>query len=212
MRTRGWQGDPPKDDGQARARILDAAQRCVERFGPAKTRLADVANELGVTRQTVYRYYPTVSDMLAAVAEAGANAYLDNMARDLSHVRTVGDAVTETIIYCLNSIPDEPALGLLLKAGETELFTRGATSSRAIALGASMLRRLPVDWAAAGFDDTAMRGLAEVVMRLWLSFLQYPTDPPRSDDELRAFIRTYFAPVLTTTAVGAPGDTRRSHR
>src|SRR5690242_3990748 len=49
MRTRGWQGDPPLTDDEARARILDAAKRCVERFGPSKTRLADVANELGVT-------------------------------------------------------------------------------------------------------------------------------------------------------------------
>ena len=36
-----------------------------------------------------------------------------------------------------------------------------------------MLRRLEVDWAAEGYDDDAMRGLAELVMRVWLSFLQY---------------------------------------
>jgi AcrR family transcriptional regulator len=196
VRTRGWQGDLPRDEDEARARILDAAARCVERFGSSKTRLADVANELGVTRQTVYRYFPSVSEMLAAVAAAGAGEFLDRMADDLSFVSTPEEAVTEAVVYCLRTIPAEPALGLLLRADESELFTRGATSSQAIALGAGMLRRFPVDWASRGLDDSAMESLAEVVVRLFLSFLQYPADPPRSDDELRMFLRTWIAPAL----------------
>lgn len=194
MRTRGWQGDLPKDEGEARARILDAATRCVDRLGPARTRLVDVANEIGVTRQTVYRYFPSVNEMLTAVAEAGAGEFLDRMTRDLSFVATPVDAVVETVVYCLQNMPTEPALGLLLRAGETELFTRGATSSKAIALGAEMLRRFPIEWAEEGIDD--LDGLAEVVMRLFLSFLQYPTDPPRSDDELRAFVRKWLGPAV----------------
>ena len=45
-----------------------------------------------------------------------------------------------------------------------------------------------------GYDDDAMTGLAEMVMRVWLSFLQYPANPPRSDDDLREFIRTWVCP------------------
>jgi AcrR family transcriptional regulator len=206
VRTRGWQGDLPRDEDEARTRILDAATRCVERFGSSKTRLADVANELGVTRQTVYRYFPSVSEMLAAVAAAGAGEFLDRMADDLSFVSTPEEAVTETVVYCLRTIPGEPALGLLLRADESELFTRGATSSQAIALGAGMLRRFRVDWASRGLDDGDMESLAEVVVRLFLSFLQYPADPPRSDDELRVFLRTWIAPAL------APGVRTGHHR
>lgn len=70
------------------------------------------------------------------------------MADDLSFVSTPEEAVTETIVYCLRTIPGEPALGLLLRADESELFTRGATSSQAIALGgrdaAALSRRLGV--------------------------------------------------------------------
>ncbi len=191
MRTRGWQGDPPQDEDEARARILAAATRCVERFGLEKTRLADVATEAGVTRQTVYRYFSSVNEMLTAVAAAGAADFLDAMAAALSEVRTADDAAVETILYCLKAMPAEPALGLMLRAGATEFFTREATSSSAVALGAEMLRRLPVDWAAEGYDDAAMAGLAEIVMRVWLSFQQYPNHPPRTDDELRDFLRTW---------------------
>ena len=40
-----------------RERILDAAERCLERFGIQKTTLADVAEEAGVARVTVYRQF-----------------------------------------------------------------------------------------------------------------------------------------------------------
>ncbi len=197
MRTRGWQGDLPRDEDEARARILDAAKRCVERFGPTRTRLVDVANELGVTRQTVYRYFPSVNAMLAAVAAAGAGEFLDRMANDLAFVSTPAEAVTETVIYCLRNIPSEPSLGLLLRADESDLFAKGVTSSQAIALGAAMLQRFPIDWASTGLDQPGLEGLAEVVMRLFLSFLQYPPDPPRSDAELRAFMKSWIVPAVS---------------
>ncbi|GAC58596.1 putative TetR family transcriptional regulator [Gordonia hirsuta DSM 44140 = NBRC 16056] len=192
MRTRGWQGDLPQDEDEARARILAAATRIVERVGLAKTRLADVAIEAGVTRQTVYRYFSSVDEMLTAVATAGAADFLDRMAQALDHVRTADEAAVETILYCLRSMPDEPALGLMLRAGATEFFTREATSASAVTLGAEMLRRLPVDWATEGYDDEALEGLAELVMRIWLSFQQYPNHPPRSDEELRTYLRTWL--------------------
>ncbi|MBD0022480.1 TetR family transcriptional regulator [Gordonia pseudamarae] len=194
MRTRGWQGNLPADSEEARSRILNAAIASVERHGVSKTTLADVANELGVTRQTVYRYFKSVNDMLAAVAQAGADDFLDRMRRDLAHVSTVDDAIIETILYCLNRLPDEPSMGLLLRAGQTELFTREATSESGISLGAQMLGRLPVAWADNGYDDEAMAGLAELVMRVFLSLLQYPTTPPRSDAELREFIGRWVCP------------------
>ncbi|WP_132992801.1 TetR/AcrR family transcriptional regulator [Gordonia zhaorongruii] len=199
MRTRGWQGNLPQDADEAQARILQAASRCVERFGLQKTRLADVAAEAGVTRQTVYRYFSSVNEMLSAVAAAGADDFLDRMGNALGWVRTADDAITETIIYCLHALPDEPALGLMLRLGETEFFTREATSSSAVALGAEMLRRLPVDWPAEGYDESALDGLAEMVMRTWLSFQQYPNHPPRTDDELRTFIRAWVCPRTPPT-------------
>lgn len=194
MRTRGWQGDIPADSDEARERILAAASRCVTRFGLQKTRLADVAAEAGVTRQTVYRYFSSVNEMLAAVAADGVGDFLDRMGTALAHVHTAEDAIVETIVYCLEVLPDEPALGLMLRVGETEFFTSEATSSGAIALGAEMLRRLPVDWAEQGYDQDAMTGLAELVMRIWLSFQMYPNHPPRSAAQMRAFIRRTVVP------------------
>src|SRR6516162_4950893 len=66
----GWRGDPPGSEAEARDRIVGAAVRCVDRYGPGKTGLSDVADELGVTRQTVYRYFAGTDDLLAAFARS----------------------------------------------------------------------------------------------------------------------------------------------
>ena len=70
----GWRGDPPGSEAEARERIVGAAMRCVDRYGPEKTGLSDVAHELGVTRQTVYRYVTGTDDLLAAAAERATAA------------------------------------------------------------------------------------------------------------------------------------------
>jgi len=44
--------------------------------------------------------------------------------------------------------------------------------------------------------DDELEGLAEILMRLFVSFLQYPADPPRSEDELRALVRRWLGPAL----------------
>ena len=75
----GWRGDPPGSEAEARERIVGAAMRCVDRYGPEKTGLSDVAHELGVTRQTVYRYFAGTDDLLAAVARSAADSYLDGL-------------------------------------------------------------------------------------------------------------------------------------
>jgi hypothetical protein len=63
-------------------------------------------------------------------------------------------------------------------------------------LGADILRQVPVDWSEVGVADDELDGLAEILMRLFVSFLQYPTDPPRSEDDLRDLVRRWLGPAL----------------
>ncbi|UCC23190.1 MAG: helix-turn-helix transcriptional regulator, partial [Planctomycetota bacterium] len=65
MRKAPWGGSPPPgDDAEARRRLLEATRRCIERLGPERVTLGDVAKEAGVTRPTVYRYFDTGEDLL----------------------------------------------------------------------------------------------------------------------------------------------------
>ncbi len=197
MGYHGWRGNPPGTEDEARRRIVEAATACLDRAGLAKTSLSDVAAEAGVTRQTVYRYFPGLKDILRAVGLAGVEEFAGRMARHLASFGTAAEAAVEAVVFAVRTVPGEPYLGLLLQAGEGEYFTAGVTSQLAFSAGAGILRNVPVDWAAAGVEtDDDLQGLAEILMRLFLSFLQYPSAPALTDDELRALVRRWLGPAL----------------
>ncbi|WP_306317071.1 MULTISPECIES: TetR/AcrR family transcriptional regulator [unclassified Streptomyces] len=200
MGHHGWGGRPPASDAEARQRIIDATARCVDRHGVTKTTLSDVAGELGVTRQTVYRHFGRLGDIVAEVAAQGAESFVDLMIAHLQGITDPAEAVVEGMVFCVRTIPTEPRLSLLLQLGDTNAFGRGATTSDTIGYGAKMLRRFPVDWAAAGVDDADLDGLAEMIMRLLTSLLQHPGEPPQDEARLRAFLGRWLAPALSARA------------
>jgi hypothetical protein len=100
-------------------------------------------------------------------------------------------------VFGVRTLPGEPYLGLLLQAGESDFFTGAVTSAQSFSLGARILRNVPVDWEAVGVTtEDDFEGLAEILMRLFLSFLQYPSAASLTDDELRALIRRWIGPAL----------------
>lgn len=196
MGHHGWQGNPPRTEDEARQRIIAAAGACIEQFGPAKTTFSDVASELGVTRQTVYRYYANLGELFSAVAQVGLADFVERMTRHLSTCSSPAEAAIESVVFAVRAIPTERHIGALFQAGEIQVFSRGATSSMAFEVGADILRELPVDWVAAGVQDDELVGLAEILMRLFVSFLESPADPPRGEDELRTLVRRWLGPAL----------------
>lgn len=197
MGHHGWQGNPPGTEDEARRRIVEATTACIDRAGLAKTSLSDVAAEAGVTRQTVYRYFPSLADILRAVAMAGVEEFAGRMERHLASFSSPAEVAVESVVFGVRAVPAEPHLGLLLQAGEADFFTHGVISPLAFALGARILRNVPVDWAAVGVaTDDDLQGLAEVLMRLFMSFLQYPTTPALTDDQVRALVRRWIGPSL----------------
>jgi AcrR family transcriptional regulator len=118
--ARGWAGKQPRDDDEARERIIDAAMRCIVRNGPHKTGLSDLARGLGVTRQTVYRLYKGGDDLQLAVGTAAADDCLGRLAAQVADPSEPGDAIVEGIAYTFERLPHEAILRLLLTPGRAE--------------------------------------------------------------------------------------------
>ena len=158
MRTHGWAGRPPKDDAEARARILAVTRARLAEAGSTST--SDVAERLGVTRQTVYRYFPTTDDLLNAAAIDAVGELTDGL---LQHVRRehdlhggdAGDAVVEVVAYVYEHLRDDPALNRLLAPGRISTTLAGLTAPSSIAIGRSLLAGFPIDWEASGLDADA---------------------------------------------------------
>jgi AcrR family transcriptional regulator len=204
MRTHGWGGRPPQDDVEARQRILRITRDRLAEVGTTST--SEVAELLGVTRQTVYRYFPTTGDLLNAAAMDAVVGLQDALVEHVAgHLARTGgdaaDAVVEVVAYVYEHLRDDPALNRLIAPGRISTTLAGLTAPDAIALGRSLLAGFPVDWAAAGVDAAAQRELVEHLLRTLQSLVIDPGHPQRSPDELRAYLGRWVAPAVRALAL-----------
>jgi AcrR family transcriptional regulator len=195
VRTHGWDGNVPADDAEATRRILDVTRAVVKEKG-ADTRLADVARLLGVTRQTVYRYFPGTQALLMAVANETAEIFLRQITSHLRDIEDPGDVIVEGIAYTIEQIPEQPYLALLLQPQHVRIFGEVLTSDIAQYLGRNLLARIDVDWAGAGISDADMVELTEAMLRTVQSFLLDPGRPPRRGADLRRYLRRWALPAM----------------
>lgn len=213
MRTHGWSGAAPATDDEAIARILAAANKAIDQRG-ADISIADVARTLGVTRQTVYRYFPSTDALLVAAAVHAATDFLDRMAEHLVGITDPAKAVTEGIATALEWLPKDKHIGLLIVPGKPTAHTESVTSDVAVKFANSMLRRFDVDWAGLGFTDADLDELAEHLLRIIQSFVIDPGRPPRRGDELRDYLRRWVGSAVKapSTAGTSSARTRTSTR
>jgi AcrR family transcriptional regulator len=199
MRAHGWAGNPPADAEEARARIMAATRERLSASGSAST--SEVAEALGVTRQTVYRYFPTTEELLNAAA---LNAVADLTASLSEHVRThlaatggdVADALVEVVAYVHENLRDDPALNRMLAPGRLSTTVAGLTAPSSIALGRDLLVGFGLDLEGLGLDLPAQGELVEHLLRTLQSIVLDPGDPPRTGDQLRAYLQRWVAPAL----------------
>jgi AcrR family transcriptional regulator len=210
MRTHGWAGSPPRSDEEAVSRIVAAVLDVVEERGTEVT-VADVARTLGVTRQTVYRYFDGTDALLMAAATAAATEFLDTVRAHVGEEDDPAEAVVEAIAHTLELLPHRKPLQLLIDPVQRSRFSAGITSGVARAFARTMLDKLPVDWRSAGFDDTAMDELVEFVLRVIQSYVVDPGDPPRTGDDLRGYLSRWIGPAVAAhTRGGQPATVTAS--
>jgi AcrR family transcriptional regulator len=199
VRTHGWSGSTPSSDEEAISRILDAASKAIDMRG-ADVSIADVARTLGVTRQTVYRYFPSAEALLVAAAVHAASGFLDRLAAHVRGITDPADAVAEAVAATLEWLPEDQHLGLLIAPGRPSRHAESVTSDVALDFGHSMVRRFDVDWAGLGFTDAELDELVEHLLRTIQSFVIDPGRPPRRGAELRTYLRRWVGSAVTACA------------
>jgi AcrR family transcriptional regulator len=194
MRSRGWAGLTPSSDEEAISRILTAVDEEVAEHGPA-IRLADVARRLGVTRQTVYRYFPNADALLIASAMRAVDGFIDQAVEHVSGQNDPVIAVVECVSFGIENLFGDPQLESLLTQRQEGEAVISLTSDTAIAFCLSVFHRLEVDWKLHGFDIAALRELAEMTLRTVQSLL---TDPGQQRDgiALRRFVARWLGPAI----------------
>ncbi len=197
-RRRGWSGAPPIDHHDAQERIVDAAAEVVDRLGPDAFSLSEVAKELGVSRPTVYRYFPSTDELLSAVGQHVMQGFTDQLQAHLARITDPAEWVVEAIACIVEWLPSRPHMTLLLAAGRTEPFARGFTSPVAIDMTRAAFEASSIDWFAAGFGRRDIDDLIQLMLRLAASLLVDPPQPPYSKTRLRQLLRRWIAPGVDT--------------
>jgi AcrR family transcriptional regulator len=195
MRSHGWAGNTPASDEEAIERILNAADKIIDERGSAM-RIADVARTLGVTRQTVYRYFPGTEALLVATAMRSADGFLDHLAARLKGMTDPVLAVTEGLAFAVEKLAADNQVEFVLNQRHRGGQTVSIISDTALAFGRSMLHRFDIDWEHYGFDDAGLDELNEFCLRLLHSFLADPGRPPRSGADLRRFLTRWIGPAI----------------
>lgn len=196
MGRKGWAGSPPADDAEARKRIVDATLSLVDDRGAAEATLSDVADSLGITRRTVYRYFAGTEELFTAVAEIALSSFVAQIEAITSNMAASAQLV-EVVAYIVERLPHEPKLALLLANDRSNAFSRNMLAPEVIARCRVILQHTHIDWAGLGYDDKAIDELVEFLLRNVQSMVIAPSDPPRSSTELRAYLRRWIGPALT---------------
>ena len=193
---------------EARVQILAAARSRLAEAG--STNISEVAEDLGVTRQTVYRYFPTSEHLVDAAALDAVAEMTDRLGE---HVRRhlsrtggdAGDAAVEVVAFVYEHLRGDPALERMVAPGRRSSTVAGLTAPESIALGRELLPGFGLDWVALGLDDEAQRELVEHLLRTLQTLVLDPGNPPRSGDEVRAYLQRWLAPVLRVPIGHAAG-------
>ncbi|BBX65925.1 TetR family transcriptional regulator [Mycobacterium saskatchewanense] len=210
-RRRGWNGQPPVTDEEASERIVATAVTLIAETG-SDVSLAEVAESLGIIRQTVYRYFPTAEALMRAAALASVDSFLDRLTEAVRGIGDPAEAMTEGVLYALEQVTRTPHLGILLSEQYRNSYTQSLASDEAQTFGMRMITRFDVDWVRYGYDQAALRELVEFTLRIMLSFFVAPNDPNRSREELRRFIKRWLGGAILAQQHGSVVPVADSHQ
>ncbi|HVE94223.1 MAG TPA: helix-turn-helix domain-containing protein [Acidimicrobiales bacterium] len=96
-------------------RIVEAALRCVARWGIAKTTLDDVARESGLSRATVYRAVPGGKDgLVELVVDAELAQFFAAVTGAAENAETLEDALVAAMTEATRRLRSHPGLQFVL--------------------------------------------------------------------------------------------------
>jgi AcrR family transcriptional regulator len=187
-----WGGQPPQRDA-ARERLLDAAARCIAREGLAATGIASVADEAGVSRPTVYRYFEDRDTLLEATLRRAGAVLLAEMKALLTRFATPEEKAVEAVLFALREVPAHPVLRQVWNAPLVEAaIVKRFSGPLGLSLSGEALEGLS---ASAGWNPAEAREAIETMLRFTLSLLLAP-EPHRGERALRNFLQRRLVPAL----------------
>lgn len=174
-----------------RARLLEAAYRCVARLGIERTTMEDVAREAKMSRATVYRWFPGGRDeVISATIVWEVDRFFDRVVGAVEGAPTLAALLEEVLVVAHREVEAHELLQLLLRTEPDRLLPELAGDS-------GHLLRLVAGFLAPWVDGDQLR--ADYLARMVLS---YATTAGRWDLTSRAEVARLVATELVPDTAG----------
>jgi AcrR family transcriptional regulator len=185
--------------GTQEQRVIDAALRCIARWGIGKTTLDDVAREASCSRATIYRQFPGGKEaLLHATTRFELDRFFTGLAQRFDEASDLEDLLVGGMVYAARALAGHEALQFVLVYEPEVVLPKVAFREADRVLTAVSMFAAPYLAPYVG-DDEAPR-VAEWVARLVLTYTLAPVDGVDVGDEesVRRLVRTFVLPGLVS--------------
>jgi len=180
-------------------RVLDATERCLDRWGRAKVTVDDIAVEAGVSRATLYRMFPGGREVLfEALRVRRLEEFFTELRQAVQGATGLEDLLVRTVVHATGELRADERLAAMLAAEPGE-----ALSDLTLA-GLPRVVRMATVFLLPMLDPHLSRNeatrLVDLVSRLVISYFLAPSDHVDlgDPDSARAFLATFVLPSFTT--------------
>ncbi len=177
------------DDPMLR-RIVDAAEKCIHRYGIRRTTMGEVARVGRFSRATLYRYFADKDSLVGSVLLRRRELFLNSAEADLEALPTLVDKLTHSVV----SGRREASEGLFAALSEIEpetaamMYLDSRFYERSVEFWPPHIRLAQ----AAGEVDPQLdvRMATDFIMRLAVSLVMYPQMGVelQTEDEVRGYL------------------------
>ena len=183
-------------------RILDEAVRQAEELGVRRLTIGDVAQRVGLSRVTVYKYFPGKDQLVQAVLQREMRRFLRDVDAAVAPYDTLEERLVEGFVFALGWLRRHRLLNRLLRT-DPELIVPNLTIGAGPVLAAGRefiagFARREADEGHLPLTEEQIEGVSELLARAVLSFLLTPECVlgMRTQAETRRFAESYLAPTL----------------
>lgn len=173
--------DLAADDTPIPQRLLDAALEAATIHGISKLSMGDVARRADLSRQTLYRHYPSKDALVAAVVTAETTQLIEQVVAAALEHTDPQDSLEAGLLAALTVLRDHPLLDRLVRTEPEALLPLLTTDTSPVMVQVrSVVEAILTEGSPdLTHDAVALRRFADVVTRLLISYaVSAPDDPP----------------------------------
>ncbi|MGO9028053.1 MAG: TetR family transcriptional regulator [Acidimicrobiales bacterium] len=160
-------------------RILTAALEVSALHGIARLSVGDVAQRAGLSRQTLYKYFSSKQELVAAVVQREAATIAGEVVAAVDSHEDPRDALEAGVLAALRATRDHPLLDRLVRAEPEALLPLLVSDTGPVMLLVRSVVEVVVASKAPDLGPFELRRHSDMLTRLLISYaVSAPDDPP----------------------------------